>query len=320
MTLDPYNAFLHRVETRGRLARRRQGRDRRGGHADDGGVEDPRPRARARRRVRRSPPGGRSGRRREAEHARVRVRRAHEQPALRPGAQPLGSRAHDREARAAAAARPSPPASSTSRSAPTRPAPSGSRPRSAGSPATGRPRASFRTRASFRSHGPSTRSARWRAPRRSAGGRWRSWPGARSTGGRRPADRPRHQAVRGGRPRSRRRLRGSGPRAARHATSRSSSRCSTRSRRSRSWSCSRRRPPPTSGWLRTRLADYGADVRARLLAGLLLPSTPTSPGSAPGAGYGRCGSASSAASTCWWRRRCRSSRRAWTPSRPTTGC
>jgi aspartyl-tRNA(Asn)/glutamyl-tRNA(Gln) amidotransferase subunit A len=27
------------------------------------------------------------------------------------------------------------------------------------------------------------------------------------------------------------------------------------------------------GWLRTRLADYGADVRARLLAGLLLPST-----------------------------------------------
>jgi aspartyl-tRNA(Asn)/glutamyl-tRNA(Gln) amidotransferase subunit A len=27
------------------------------------------------------------------------------------------------------------------------------------------------------------------------------------------------------------------------------------------------------GWLRTRLGDYGADVRARLLAGLLLPST-----------------------------------------------
>jgi aspartyl-tRNA(Asn)/glutamyl-tRNA(Gln) amidotransferase subunit A len=27
------------------------------------------------------------------------------------------------------------------------------------------------------------------------------------------------------------------------------------------------------GWLRTRLADYGPDVRARLLAGLLLPST-----------------------------------------------
>ena len=26
-------------------------------------------------------------------------------------------------------------------------------------------------------------------------------------------------------------------------------------------------------WLRTRLADYGPDVRARLLAGLLLPST-----------------------------------------------
>ena len=26
-------------------------------------------------------------------------------------------------------------------------------------------------------------------------------------------------------------------------------------------------------WLRTRLADYGADVRARLLAGLLLPAT-----------------------------------------------
>ena len=26
-------------------------------------------------------------------------------------------------------------------------------------------------------------------------------------------------------------------------------------------------------WLRTKLADYGADVRARLLAGLLLPST-----------------------------------------------
>ena len=26
-------------------------------------------------------------------------------------------------------------------------------------------------------------------------------------------------------------------------------------------------------WLRTKLADYGADVRARLLAGLLLPSS-----------------------------------------------
>jgi aspartyl-tRNA(Asn)/glutamyl-tRNA(Gln) amidotransferase subunit A len=28
-----------------------------------------------------------------------------------------------------------------------------------------------------------------------------------------------------------------------------------------------------AGWLRTRLADYGADVRARLLAGLFLPAT-----------------------------------------------
>ena len=27
------------------------------------------------------------------------------------------------------------------------------------------------------------------------------------------------------------------------------------------------------GWLRTRLVDYGPDVRARLLAGLVLPST-----------------------------------------------
>ena len=49
---------------------------------------------RARRRVRRPPARGRRGDRREAEHARVRVRRAHEQPALRPGPQPLGPRAH----------------------------------------------------------------------------------------------------------------------------------------------------------------------------------------------------------------------------------
>ena len=53
------------------------------GHADDGGVEDPRPRARAGRRVRRAPAGGRRDDRRQAEHARVRLRRAHEQPALR---------------------------------------------------------------------------------------------------------------------------------------------------------------------------------------------------------------------------------------------
>ena len=75
------------------------------------------------------------------------------------------------------------------------------------------------------------------------------------------------------------------------------------------------------GWLRTRLADYGADVRARLLAGLLLPSTAYLTGlPRPELGCGRCGSASSAASTCSWRRRCRSRRRAWTRSRPTTGC
>ena len=83
--------------------------------------------------MRRAAAGGRRHDRREAEHPRVRVRRAHEQPALRPGAQPLESERTSAAARAAAAARPSPPASSTPRSAPTRPARSGSRPPSAGS-------------------------------------------------------------------------------------------------------------------------------------------------------------------------------------------
>ena len=55
--------------------------------------------------------------------------------------------------------------------------------------------------------------------------------------------------------------------------SRSRSRSTRRCRRSRSWSCSRRPRTPTSTGCARGSADYGADVRARLLAGLLLPST-----------------------------------------------
>ena len=273
MTLDPYNAFLHRVGRRRRLADRGQGRDRRRGHADDGGVEDPPPRARARRRVRRAAPRGRCRGGREAEHPRVRVRRAHEQPALRPGTQPLGSRADDRRFER--------------------------RQRS------GRRRRARRRRARhrhgrvdpdpgrlLRGHRPpadrGARSDRWRRPGRmdprrgraaganrrgvSAGAGDHGRSPARA-GGRGPPGRHRHQAVRARPTPTSPRLRGSCPIAAAGRTSRSSCRCSTRSRRSPSSSCSRRRPPPTCGWLRTRLADYGADVRARLLAGLLLPST-----------------------------------------------
>ena len=66
-------------------------------------------------------------------------------------------------------------------------------------------------------------------------GRSRSWPGARCRAGARPPGRRRHQAVRArptprSPPSARRRSR-----AARARTSRSSSRCTTRSRRSRSW-------------------------------------------------------------------------------------
>jgi hypothetical protein len=73
--------------------------------------------------------------------------------------------------------------SSTSRSEPTPPDRSGSRRRSAASRATGRPSVSCRSRASSPSPGPSMRSARSPAPRRSAAVRWRSWPAGRSTPG-----------------------------------------------------------------------------------------------------------------------------------------
>ena len=62
-------------------------------------------------------------------------------------------------------------------------------------------------------------------------------------------------------------------------------------------------------WLRTRLADYGADVRARLLAGLLLPVDRLRDRAArPALAATSCGRSSSA-STCSSPRRCRSSRR-----------
>ena len=77
------------------------------------------------------------------------------------------------------------------------------------------------------------------------------------------------------------------------------------------------RPPP---WLRTRLADYGADVRARLLAGLLLRRPPTSRACVRVAGPARSTSARSADTTCSWHRPCRSQRPGWTPSPRTTAC
>ena len=61
----------------------------------------------------------------------------------------------------------------------------------------------------------------------------------------------------------------------------------------------------TSQWLRTRLADYGADVRARLLAGLLLPATAYVTGLRARRAYcAQASSGCSSASTCSWRPRC----------------
>ena len=70
-------------------------------------------------------------------------------------------------------------------------------------------------------------------------------------------------------------------------------------------------------WLRTKLADYGADVRARALAGLLLPSTAYVTGLRARKWVRSLWPTST---TCWSPRRCRSSRRASTRSRTTTGC
>ena len=160
MTLDPYNAFLHRGEQEGDWRVARQGRDRRR-------------RACRRRRRRRSSTACPSAtpsvspRLRAAGAAIVGKLNTHEfafgaltnSPHFGPARNPWDPSGRP-AGRAAAAARPSPPASSTSRSAPTPPGRSGSRPRSAGSPATGRRSGSSRTRASSRSPGRSTRSAR----------------------------------------------------------------------------------------------------------------------------------------------------------------
>ena len=262
------------------------------------------------------PPGRRRGDRREAEHARVRARRADEQPPFRPGPQPVGPRADDRGS-TAGAARPSPPGSSTSRSVPTRrldPHPvrvlRGHRP-----PAV---HGSSRPAASSPSRGVSTRSAPSPVRPRNAGGRWRSWRGRRSS------------------------------RAA--SLGSASSPGSSRRRPPRSpplpGAC---RALPGShvpvelplldeiatitqlvmlpeaaaahlGPLKTRLADYGPDVRARLLAGLLLPSTAYVTGLRARRWVRSLWEPSSATSTCSSRRRCRSLRPAWTRFRPTTGC
>ena len=88
----------------------------------------------------------------------------------------------------------------------------------------------------------------------------------------RPADRPRDEPLRTSAAGGRRRVRDGGPGAPGHA------------RASRDPAARRDRddhqllmlPEATArhlDWLRTRLGDYGADVRARLLAGLFLPAT-----------------------------------------------
>ena len=71
-------------------AGRGQGRDRRGRDTDDGGVGDPpRERGDAGRRGRRAAEGGGRDHSRQAEPARVRLRRPDHEPALRPGAEPV---------------------------------------------------------------------------------------------------------------------------------------------------------------------------------------------------------------------------------------
>ena len=71
-----------------------EGRDRRRGHADDRRLEGARRQRRDGRRHRRraAAPGGRD-RRRQAQHARVRLRRLDDERRVRPGAQPVGHRA-----------------------------------------------------------------------------------------------------------------------------------------------------------------------------------------------------------------------------------
>ena len=120
----------------------------------------------------------------------------------------------------------------------------------------------------------STRSARSPAAPRSAGAPSRSWPDVRSSRGptiRRigvvtrlfeQADSGIAAVCAGGRARSRATWRRAGRAAA--------------ARGDRDDHAARDAPRGCGGprhWLRTRLADYGPDVRARALAGLLLPST-----------------------------------------------
>ena len=76
-----------------RRAARRQGPDRCRGGSDDRGLADPgRQRRPGERDGREAARGRRCGDRRQAQHARVRVRRAHDEPALRPVPEPLGHR------------------------------------------------------------------------------------------------------------------------------------------------------------------------------------------------------------------------------------
>ena len=213
----------------------------------------------------------------------------------------LGDRSDLRRLERRLAALLRPPSSRPARSGPTRRARSGSRPASAASPGSGRRRAGSRTGAwsrsawTFDTVGPIARSAEDCAllleavaghdPRRSVHDRGRPVPPYASRlgggvaglrigvvdrplrAGHRPADRRRR--ARGRSTSSRRQGRRLSTSSCRFSTSsgRSSRRCSSPRRRRR-----------TSPWLRTRLPDYGEDVRARLLTGLFLPPTSTSLG------------------------------------------
>ena len=220
--------------------------------------------------------------------ARVRVRRADDEPALRPGPQPVGPRPRCAAARAAAAARPPPPTSPPARSAPTPPARSGSRPPSAASRASGRRSGSSPNEGvvpvawTFDTVGPIARSAE--DCRAAAGGRCAGTPRSSRRAPSR-ADRRRHGAVRAGRParsaavvRGGRAARCPAPRAGRAAAARGdaddpAARDASRRRRP-STSAGSGRGSPTTGRTSARACSPACSC----------PRPPTSPASAPGAG------------------------------------
>ena len=105
---------------------------------------------------------------REAQHARVRLRCADDEPALRRRRATRGRASTSAAGRAAGRAPPRPPTSRPARSAPTPAARSGSRRASAASPACARRSGSSRTTASSRPPGRSTPSGRSRAAPRTA--------------------------------------------------------------------------------------------------------------------------------------------------------